>query len=283
MNGIILVNKEKDMSSHDVINRLRRILKTKKIGHCGTLDPLATGVLVCLVNNATKISNYLVLDSKEYIATFKLGFSTTTQDLAGEVVDEKKYQNNISEDKLIEILNEFKGKLIQTPSIYSAIKVNGKKLYEYARKNEEVEIPTREIEIFELELLQFIDDTIKIRVLCSSGTYIRTLCYDIAQRLEYPGVLTNLIRSKSGKYCLEQTATINDIEKGEYQIIPIENALDSYQALVLSDEKIVDVMNGKQVENSIDERFVVYDKKSKAIAIYDQAVDGYSKMLRGLW
>ncbi|MEG0364760.1 MAG: tRNA pseudouridine(55) synthase TruB, partial [Erysipelotrichales bacterium] len=200
MNGIILVNKEAGMTSHDVIFKLRKILKTKKIGHCGTLDPLAKGVLVCLVNNATKLSNFLVLDSKEYTATFKLGEATTTQDLAGEVVETKEYQNEYSKEDILKVLEQYKGKQMQTPSIYSAIKVNGKKLYEYARANQEVEIPTREINIYDIKLIDFENDLITINVKCSSGTYIRSLCYDIANTLNYPGVLTNLVREQSGSF-----------------------------------------------------------------------------------
>ncbi|MEG0569654.1 MAG: tRNA pseudouridine(55) synthase TruB [Erysipelotrichales bacterium] len=283
MNGIILVNKEAGMTSHDVIFKLRKILKTKKIGHCGTLDPLAKGVLVCLVNNATKLSNFLVLDSKEYTATFKLGEATTTQDLAGEVVETKEYQNEYSKEDILKVLEQYKGKQMQTPSIYSAIKVNGKKLYEYARANQEVEIPTREINIYDIKLIDFENDLITINVKCSSGTYIRSLCYDIANTLNYPGVLTNLVREQSGSFKIEDAYTLDQIRNEEYQLIGIKEAMDDYQQVILDDDKIKDVKNGKQLEIDIDNRFIVLDKEGNVIAIYERSIDGKAKVIRGLW
>ena len=150
MDGIILINKPSGMTSHDVVNKLRKILKTKKVGHCGTLDPDATGVLVVCVNKATKVLQFLTSDSKEYIATLSLGTSTDTYDASGKVLEKKEY-SGLDKQVIIDCLNNFVGKQIQKPPIYSAIKVNGKKLYEYARNGEEVEIPTREVEINYLE------------------------------------------------------------------------------------------------------------------------------------
>lgn len=282
MDGVILVNKEANMTSHDVIYKLRRILKTKKIGHNGTLDPLATGVLVCLVNKATKISNYLILDSKEYVASFKLGLATTTQDLAGEIVEEVKYKNDISKEKLLETLKSFENEQIQIPSIYSAIKVNGKKLYEYARKNQEVEIPARKINIHSIELLDFKDDIISIKVNCSSGTYIRTLCYDIAKALNYPGVLVSLHRSRSGDFKIEDAKTLNELENGEIKLISIEQALSNYLMHEVKDEEINDVKNGKVLNVEYDSDFVV-KANNEIIAIYEASINGVSKIKRGLW
>jgi len=282
MNGIILINKEKGMSSHDVVARLRKILKTKKIGHCGTLDPMATGVLVCLIGTATKLSNYLVLDSKEYQATFQLGIATTTQDLEGEVVVEKPYNHEYVKEDILRVLEDFKGKQVQVPSIYSAIKVNGKKLYEYARNNEEVEIPEREIDIMKLALISLEDSYISIDVACSSGTYIRTLCFDIAKKLGYPGVLTSLNRTKSGFFELKDSQTLADIEAGKYQLISIKDALKNYQQININEEMYNDVRNGKPLQLDCDEQFIVlYDDEVQAI--YDKSDNGIAKMLRGLW
>ena len=282
MNGIIIVDKEKQMTSHDVINRLRKILKTKKVGHCGTLDPEATGVLVCLVNQATKLSNFLVLDTKEYLATFKLGLATTTQDLAGQVIMEKPYQNDCSLVKLRKVLTLFQGKLSQTPSIYSAIKVNGKKLYEYARNNEAVTIPSREITIHKLELIAFHNDLITIKVNCSSGTYIRTLCYDIAQKLGYPGVLVALRRTKSGNFSLADSYSLKQIANGNYRLIKMAAALTDYDKRELSAEEYLAVRNGKELNANCQKQFLaIYNNEVQAI--YERPVAGVAKIKRGLW
>ena len=282
MDGIIIVNKEVNMSSHDVIYKLRRILKTKKIGHCGTLDPLASGVLVCLVNKATKLSNYLVLDTKEYITTFKLGVATTSQDLAGEVVESVEYKNDISEEQLLKTLKSFEGEQIQLPSIYSAIKVNGKKLYEYARSNQHVEIPSRKINIFSIELIDFKHDLVKIKVNCSSGTYIRTLCYDIAKALNYPGVVVALQRTRSGNFSIEDSTTLNEIENNQFQLISIEQALKDYPIYEVSDDLINDIKNGKPLNVEYNSDFIVKSNKD-VVAIYEASINGISKIKRGLW
>lgn len=283
MNGVLIVNKPVNMTSHDVIFKLRKILKTKKIGHCGTLDPLASGVLVCLVGKATKLSNFLVMDTKEYYATFKLGIATTTQDLEGEVVAEKKYQFNLDETIIKQTLEKFLGEQMQTPSIYSAIKVNGKKLYEYARNNEEVEIPKRLIDVFQIELISFVDDLISIRVLCSSGTYIRSLCFDIAAALGYPGVLTKLVRSQSGNISLAESYNLEEIENNEFELLSIEDALLNYPFYVVESEtELVDIKNGKQIKGEFEEEFVV-KYQDEIIAIYHPSNLGQAKMKRGLW
>ena len=282
MDGIILINKEKQMSSHDVIAALRKILKMKKIGHCGTLDPMATGVLVCLLGKATKLSNYLVLDQKTYQATFQLGLATTTQDLEGEVVVTKPYNFEYQVADIERVLEQFKGRLIQTPSIYSAIKVNGKKLYEYARNNEDVVIPTREIEVFDLDLLKFENDKITINVKCSSGTYIRTLCYDIATKLGYPGVLTSLKRIVSGNYQIENCYTLEDIKNNNYQTIDLKTALQDYEMIEVNEETVNDIRNGKPLKIEMSQPFIVL-YNDEVQALYDKTIDGQAKIIRGLW
>lgn len=283
MNGIILVNKEKNMTSHDVIAKLRRIYQTKKIGHCGTLDPNATGVLVCLVNNATKIANAMTLDTKEYYATFKLGQATTTQDLEGDIVDTKEYQNNLSEATILKVIKSFVGKQEQVPSIYSAIKVNGKKLYEYARNNESVEIPTRNIEIDDIELLSIDHDLISIKVNCSSGTYIRTLCYDIAQKLGYPGVLVKLHRSRSGIFSDKDAFSLTQLTDNQQELINIKDALHDFNHVILDDEQINNVKNGKALAIEQAEDFIVLNQDQQEIALYHRSEAGVAKMMRGLW
>jgi len=284
MDGIIIVDKPLGISSHDVVSQLRKIFKTKRVGHAGTLDPQASGVLVCMLNKATKLSNYLVLDNKEYIASFKLGVSTTTQDLEGDVVEEKLYQKDITSEQLLNVIAQFIGVQNQVPSIYSAIKVNGKKLYEYARHNEEVEIPVREIEVYDIELLDFDEDIVTIKVACSSGTYIRSLCFDIAKALGYPGVLTALRRTQSGQFSIQQASTLDQIKEDNYTLISIKDALADYLVYqVLSEVEEKQVKNGVSLEIDMPKDFIVLDRNDNVIALYQKSEKGKAKIKRGLW
>lgn len=195
MDGIIVVNKPSGCTSHDIVSKIRKSLKLKKVGHTGTLDPLATGVLPILLGNATKLSKYLINHDKEYVATIKLGVKTETGDIEGSIIDEQKVPL-FTEEQIIEALNSFVGKQKQMPPMYSAIKVNGKKLYEYARNGEKIEVTPRDIEIYNISFLQYIDNKIKFKVSCSKGTYIRSLCEDIAQKLNTVGTMENLERTQ---------------------------------------------------------------------------------------
>lgn len=195
MDGIIVVNKPSGCTSHDIVSKIRKSLKLKKVGHTGTLDPLATGVLPILLGNATKLSKYLINHDKEYVATIKLGVKTETGDIEGSIIDEQKVPL-FTEEQIIEVLNSFVGKQKQMPPMYSAIKVNGKKLYEYARNGEKIEVTPRDIEIYNISFLQYIDNKIKFKVSCSKGTYIRSLCEDIAQKLNTVGTMENLERTQ---------------------------------------------------------------------------------------
>lgn len=281
MDGIILVNKPLGCTSHDVVGKLRRVLHTKKVGHCGTLDPLASGVLVMCVNKATKTIQFLTSDDKQYIATIRLGTFTDTYDLEGKVLEEKEYQNDITIKQLQEVIESFKGKQKQIPPIYSAIKVNGKKLYEYARNNEEVKIEPRDIEILDLELLDFTDNEIKIRAHCSKGTYIRSLCVDIASKLGYPGCMSSLVRIQSGPFKLEDCYTLEQIENNEYNVISIDDALSHLPSLIIEDEKIV--YHGKQIKSDLQGQVVIKNKENKVLAIYEQTGNNTLKNVRGLW
>ena len=194
MDGILLINKPVGYTSHDIVGIVRKKLHTKKVGHCGTLDPDATGVLVVCVNKATKAIQFLMSDTKVYRATLSLGKSTDTYDASGKILEEKEV-GQISKAQVIDVLNSFLGKSKQKPPIYSAIKVNGKKLYEYARNGEEVEIKERDIEIMMIELIDFSNNEIVFDVKCSKGTYIRSLCVDIAKKLGYPGHMSHLERA----------------------------------------------------------------------------------------
>lgn len=277
MDGILLIHKQSGMTSHDVVMKIRRLLKTKKVGHCGTLDPDATGVLVICVNKATKAIQFLTADSKEYIATLSLGCSTDTYDASGKVLEEKVFTGigNVEE-----VLQSFIGKQKQLPPIYSAIKVNGKKLYEYARENKEVEIQPRDIEIKEIELLKVENNEITFRVLCSKGTYIRSLCVDVASKLGYPGHMKSLIRSQSGDFKLEDCFSLEDVENGNYKLISMDDAFASFDRIVV-DEKIV--IHGKMIQSDINHEVAVYSYEGKLLAIYGPNGEGYLKSIRGLF
>lgn len=280
MDGVIIVNKPAGMTSHDVVNRIRKIFKTKKVGHCGTLDPDATGVLVVAVNKATKLLQFLTADNKEYIATLSLGTATDTYDASGKVTATKEYVP-ISDKKILACLNSFVGEQEQIPPMHSAIKVKGKKLYEYARNNETVEIPKRVITIDYIELISIVDNLFKFKVGCSKGTYIRSLCFDIAKKLDYPGHMYSLIRSKSGDFSLSDSYSLEEIENGEFEMLSMEEALSNYPKLVVDDENII--YHGKKIKSKINHQVAIYNQNNKVLAIYGPDGNGYLKNIRGLW
>lgn len=195
MDGIIVINKPSGYTSHDIVSKIRKKLNIKKVGHTGTLDPLATGVLPILLGNGTKLSKYLINHDKEYIATIKLGVKTDTADIEGTVIEEQEVPL-LTEEQIMNSLESLKGKQKQIPPMYSAIKVNGKKLYEYARSGESIMVEPRDIEIYNIELIQYKEHEIKFKVACSKGTYIRSLCEDIAQKLNTIGTMSALERTK---------------------------------------------------------------------------------------
>lgn len=256
MNGIILIDKEKEYTSHDVVAIVKKITKSK-VGHTGTLDPNATGVLPLLVGDATKVSKYLINHDKEYIVELQLGKKTTTADIEGDIIEEKEVQNWIFEDKerLERILQSFVGKQKQIPPMYSAIKVNGKKLYDYARKGKEIKIEPRNIEIYKIELLS-VDrnqEKINFKVKCSKGTYIRSLCEDIATKLETVGYMKNLRRIQVGSFKIEDSITITklkkDMESGnKLNLIPVEKILMDMPKVELKEEKLKLYLNGVKIK-----------------------------------
>ena len=213
MNGYLLINKPKGPTSHDVIYRVRRIAKTKKVGHTGTLDPMATGLMVVCIGAATKAADYITNGNKAYLATMKLGFVSDTLDDTGEVKELPK--KDISEDALKKVFLNFLGKYEQTPPMYSAKKVAGKKLYELARKGETVERKAVPVSIFQLEIQSIKDDTVTFYVECSKGTYIRSLIDDIGKQLNYGAVMTELKRVKSGQFSLDSSRayTLEELEE----------------------------------------------------------------------
>ncbi|HAB66981.1 MAG TPA: tRNA pseudouridine(55) synthase TruB [Firmicutes bacterium] len=266
MNGILLVNKPTNFTSRDVVNKLSKILHTKKIGHTGTLDPIATGVLVICIGESTKLCELLTSEYKEYIATIKLGIKTDTLDITGNITEEKDF--NINENQIKEVLNSFLGKSVQTTPIYSAVKINGKKLYEYAREGKKIELPTREIDITNIEFMSFKNDEITFKTTVSKGTYIRALIDDICSKLNTVGTMSSLIRTKQGKFIIENTYTLNDIESGNYKLLTIEEVLSNINTITIDDTLYNRVKNGAIIEKTFNTDIVCLKYNNKVVAIY---------------
>ena len=259
MNGILIVNKPKQYTSHDVVAKVKKICG-EKVGHTGTLDPMATGVLPLLIGQGTKLSKYLISHDKIYVSTIQLGKKTDTLDSEGNIIEEKAVDIKLlNKENVQKVLDFQKGKQTQTPPIYSAIKVNGKKLYEYARKGVEVEIPKRKIEIYNIELLNINekDKTIEFKVHCSKGTYIRTLCENIAESLGTIGYMKELNRVQVGQFNLSQSVTVEELEKNRenekfwnQHLITIQKFFENYPIIDLKKEKLNLFLNGVQLTNN---------------------------------
>lgn len=280
-NGILVINKEKNMTSRDVVNIACKKLHTRHIGHTGTLDPIATGVLVLGVNEGCKVIELLTSDSKVYQAEVIVGMETDTLDITGEVL--KTYNiENLDREKLEAVVSGFVGYYEQEVPKYSALHVNGKRLYEYARNKEEVELPKREVEIMSIELLGDIKKEsnyyiFSFRVHVSKGTYIRSLIRDIGKRLGYPCTMKNLIREKQGNFTLEDCISIEDIE--EKKLRKIEDALSQYEHIVMDDSICKKVQNGAILSLDTEEnRILLFDPKENLLAIYEKYQKDPSKM-----
>ena len=266
--GVLLVNKPKGITSRDVINKLEKVFDTKKIGHNGTLDPLAEGLLVVTINRATKINELLICTDKEYIAEVKVGLETDTLDLEGKI--EKTSDKRISKDMLDILFKEFKKEYLQTVPKFSAIKVNGKKLYEYARSNKDIELPKRKVIIKELELLDYKEDCFKFRCIVSKGTYIRSLIKDMGEFLNIPCTMSSLLRTKQGKFSLDNAIDLDNVTINS-KLITIREALD-IETKEISDKDYKRVLNGALINNSynINDK-VLFIKDNKVLAIYQNA------------
>lgn len=249
MNGVIVVDKAKGNTSFDEIRKIRKEYNIKKVGHTGTLDPMATGVLNILVGEATKLSDYLMEHDKEYVATLTLGEKRDTGDSEGKIIETKKVPE-LNEKDVKETLKSFEGEISQIPPKYSAIKVNGKKLYEYARSGEEIEIKPRKVTIFEINLIEIKENNIRFKVHCSKGTYIRTLCEDIAEKLGTVGYMSSLRRTRVGNF------TLDDVEK----IFSIEETLKNEPEYKLKDKELSKFLNGVKIKANLKDGLVrVYD------------------------
>ena len=268
---LVLVNKPVGITSRDVVNKLNHILTTKKIGHTGTLDPLASGVLVCLVGKYTKLGELITSLDKEYVAKIKLGIKTDTGDITGNTLETSSYKPS---RKLVEkVFSEFPKKYMQTVPKYSAVKINGKKLYEYARENIDIKLPEREVTIYNLELLSYENDTITFKAKVSKGTYIRALIEDICDRINCLGTMSALEWTMQGKFKLENSFTLEDIENGEFIFQKIADFLDipvysipkTYLTKVLNGAKLPDIFSLSNL--------VLLTDKGEEVAIYQKEND----------
>lgn len=281
-NGILILHKPRGMTSHDCVMKIRRIFQTKKVGHTGTLDPDVNGVLPICIGKGTKVVEYMSGYSKEYSGEVTIGYSTTTEDKSGEMVEVKEVTDRWGEKELLQVLDSFKGTITQIPPMYSAVKINGKKLYEYARAGQTVERPERKVTIHSLTLLSDIlykegTASFKFSVHCSKGTYVRTLAVDLGAKLGYPAHMSDLVRTASGPYSLKNSITFEELEaakeQGELQqlLIPFDTALTDLPKWVVDKETEQQIKNGSvlPLKKGLEEnRFTVYNEDGECLAVY---------------
>ncbi|MBR4484959.1 MAG: tRNA pseudouridine(55) synthase TruB [Erysipelotrichaceae bacterium] len=280
MAEVLYVNKPSGISSFDVCFKLRKVLHTKKIGHTGTLDPNATGVMIVLFDKSTKANQFLVTDRKEYETRVLLGKETDTLDIDGNVLGEYKYEVP-DENTLKNALNAFKGRSVQEVPITSAVSVDGKRLYQYQKEGKQVELPKREIEVFSVELLNIYEDGFSFISRVSSGTYIRALVRDILSSLNLHGTVLTLKRTAVDDVRIEDCDELNDILEGNYHLHDLYDLLSKrYEVFEDFDEK--DVLNGKKLLIESDQPRLLMAKNHEALAIYEKDGDLY-RSLRGLW
>jgi tRNA pseudouridine55 synthase len=288
MNGILPLWKPRGMTSHDCVFKLRKLLRTKKVGHTGTLDPEVSGVLPICIGRATKIAEYITESGKTYEGEVTLGFSTTTEDAWGEPVIEKKVDRTITREEVEEILGSLTGDITQTPPMYSAVKVKGKRLYEYARQGIEVDRPSRTVRIHKLKLLEdwgLLDSkvpTFSFEVVCGKGTYVRTLAVEIGNRLGYPAHMSALTRTQSASFRKEDCFTLEEVkefvdnENPQGLLLPLEMGLSHLPKIAINDTLAEKVKNGARLEEPEDwpeTREVVMEYLGKSIAIYRRHPD----------
>lgn len=277
--GIVLIDKAKGFTSRQEINYLGKVFNTKKVGHIGTLDPFADGLLIALIEKGTKLSQFLEGMDKEYIATLKLGKKTDSGDINGNIIEEKSVPN-LTNKTIKEVLTSFVGQNEQLPPMYSAIKVNGKELYKYARSGEEIERKKRTITIHSLNLISFKDDEIVFLAHVSKGTYIRTLGEDIAERLGTVGYLTSLTRTRIGNFRLDNAHKKEDVTEND--IIDMKSALSFMKEYKLNDEEYKMVNNGMHLRLKSSEKTLLLTYNDEVIAVYELMNNGYYKSIRGL-
>lgn len=272
MNGFLIVNKDLGYTSRDIVNIVSKTLGTKKVGHTGTLDPMASGALVLCVGNGLKLCELLTNHDKEYIASITLGIETDTLDMDGKVISTEVV--DIGEDTIRQAVVSFLGSYLQEVPKYSAVKVNGRKLYEYARSNTPVELPSKMVTISAIEIvddIEYVDGKInfKIKTTVSKGTYIRSLVRDIGKKLGCPAVMSGLVRTRVGEFKLDDAYSIDDVRNGNFKLMSIDDILTNMKKIVVDDDMAKKIRNGVILEPFFKEDMaVIYDKDENLIAIY---------------
>ena len=283
MNGILIINKDLGYTSRDVVNIVSKELGTKKVGHTGTLDPMASGVLVLCIGNALKLCEILTNHDKEYIAGVTLGIETDTLDMEGTILSTENV--DIDKDKIIEVVDSFKGSYLQEVPKYSAVKVNGKKLYEYARKNIDVKLPSKIVNISEIEI---IDDVVyedgkiyfKIKTTVSKGTYIRSLVRDIGAKLGVPAVMNSLIRTRLGDFNIKEAYSLENIKNKDFKLISMLDALPNIKRVIVDDDMAFKIRNGVILDSFFEgDKAFILDKDENLIAIYEN-INGKARVYK---
>ena len=284
MNGIVIVDKPQGWTSQDVVSKLRGVLQTRRIGHGGTLDPMATGVLPVFVGRGTRGVEFFEHAEKTYETVLQLGIATDTEDITGTVLEEKAV--SVTEAEFLEILNQFRGKIQQVPPMYSALKVNGQKLCDLARKGREVERQPREIEIFLLDCLEFTGTTARLRVRCSKGTYIRTLCKDIGQALGCGGCMAELRRVQAGEYTIEEAVPLAELIETadpESYLRPVDSMFRNYPAVTLSAKQELRCRNGNSFSIAMEAgTYRAYGQNGEFLMLA-KVEDGVMSTIKSFW
>lgn len=266
INGVLIINKPTGLTSRDVVNNVSKILNTKKIGHTGTLDPLASGVLVLTIGKYTKLSEFLMSNFKTYEVKMNLGYFTDTLDTEGTIIENSNKQ--VTEAEIIDTIKSFKKTYEQEVPAYSAIKINGKRLYEYARNNEKIELPKRKVIIKDIYDINVLGKEITFTCVVSKGTYIRSLVRDIGASLGTYGTMSALNRIKQGNFDIKRAYTLNDIENGEYKLLTLEDILSDIPKIYMDDTKYKSVFNGAKQEEDCSEEYIAYKYHDDFIALY---------------
>ena len=269
-NGILVIKKDKGYTSRDVVNIISKLFGPKKAGHNGTLDPLATGVLVICLNRYTKLNNILAADEKEYIAEVTLGIKTDTLDIDGKIIEEK--EEIIDKSSLLAAFKRFETTYEQEVPLYSAVKVNGKKLYEYARSCEDVLLPRKKVTIKKIELLDFNENKFSFKCTVSKGTYIRSLIRDILDDLGVTGTMSNLIRTRQGIFDIKEAYSLDDIRSGHYKLLKVKDVLN-IDKVTVSLELKAKILNGNKFKGNYSDRVLCLDENGEELAIYKRDND----------
>ena len=270
-NGILIVNKPSGITSRDVVNIVGKTLNIKKVGHTGTLDPMATGVLVLCLGNALKVCELITANDKEYIAKVILGIETETLDMTSPIINTKK--TNITKEEIEKVLNSFKGSYLQEVPKYSAVKINGKKLYEYAREGKEIELPKKMVTIYDIQLVSditYYNDTTSfyIKTTVSKGTYIRSLIRDIGYKLNTYGCMDSLERTRQGIFNIDNSYTLEEIKNNNYKLLSIEKSLPNIPLVEVDNKTLFKIRNGVKLKKFFDGDMAIIKDKNKVVAIY---------------